>query len=862
MLSSCGPEKTGFFARGYHNTTAFFNGYYNATVKYKEGVKAVEKTNKLKPEKLAGIFNLGEPSQAKTSYTLFDEAIKKCDMVLYRHPKSKKADDCRFLNGKSWFYKRNFVLAARNFEYVIEAYPKSKLLTDAKIWLAKTYYMQGYPDKTLDFVEISIKKPKLLLNESQQAQLDLLLAQIQIDDGEYAKAIASLEKNVAVLTDRSDKARIYFILGQLNQKLNFYLKAKGHYEEVIKLNVDYALTYASKIRIARLFIDSDNTGDRNGDIGDYLKKLLQDFKFQEFKDQTYYEMALLDLKKAEDSAAIKDLAKSLEASQGNIRQKTLSYYKTALIYFNNFHDYSSAQLYFDSAAAIVEKDAPEFLEIKTLASTLQEYINYLETITYQDSMLVLAAMAPEQRELLIDKVIAEAKKKKKEEEERIRLEKENAALNALDNNLFNSTSTTSASGFYFDNPVAVSNGRNEFLKLWGDRKNEDHWRRARKESIIPDAKDEKESEKDSTASLDPFDRSIFLKDIPLTAEAVDASNKLIMEAYFGLGQIYQLKLNQPDSASKYYNLLVNRYPESDLTPKSYYALYKIFQQGKKITQEGYYKDLILDKYPNSIFAKLIRQENVNDEFKALNQDFETAYKALYNSYRQKNYGTVIDLANFMFEKFIENKEIPKVYYLKGLAYGELYQIDSLVSIFTFLKQNFQDAEVTALAIKTLELLKSRNAQSTPDRGESKEELVKPPKSKDEESFKDFVKTKNPGDKIFVIALITKEDISNQDLKTKMSDFNKSNYGGDNLQSNVFLYRNYYLVHVNSFESFALADDYLTTLKDSEIGGYCEDPESLMAYVTSKNFQLAFSRQKIEDYMSFFKKYKNDFTEGN
>ena len=48
MLSSCGPEKTGFFARGYHNTTAFFNGYYNATVKYKEGVKAVEKTNKLK----------------------------------------------------------------------------------------------------------------------------------------------------------------------------------------------------------------------------------------------------------------------------------------------------------------------------------------------------------------------------------------------------------------------------------------------------------------------------------------------------------------------------------------------------------------------------------------------------------------------------------------------------------------------------------------------------------------------------------------------------------------------------------------------------------------------------------------------
>ena len=139
--TSCGSQRKNPISKAYHNTTSHFNWYYNAERVWKEGVTEINSKFRVPAEGFIGLQYYGDENTASASFPKFDESIKKCEVIIFKHPNGKWIDNSRYLIGRNWFYKKNYYLAAQNFENVIDKYPKSKIRPDVYLWLARTYYL-------------------------------------------------------------------------------------------------------------------------------------------------------------------------------------------------------------------------------------------------------------------------------------------------------------------------------------------------------------------------------------------------------------------------------------------------------------------------------------------------------------------------------------------------------------------------------------------------------------------------------------------------------------------------------------------------------------------------------------------------
>lgn len=852
--TGCGKYRKSFVARNWHSFLSLFNGYYNGNVKYKEGARETEKSFKIKQDELISVFawdTEGAPAGAQ-----FDEAIKKCDVVIYKHPNGKWIDDCRYLNGKANFYKHNTATAILNFEYILAAFPKSDLVPEVKVWLAKSYYLAGYPDKALNYLDKNLKKSTL--SPRLRGEAAVLEATLLAQKEKYDKAIDVLYSNIEYVKGRKQKARAWYLLGQLNTRAGKFPKAYESYKKTIKMNTDYALCFNARLQLIRLIADQPSLASRNAEIAKLLKELLREEKNKEFLDQIYYEFATLEIRKNNYDKALSYLRKSLDHSTSNVRQKSLSYYKSGYLYFHEKENYPEAQLYFDSAAAIVTEQAPEYKEVKSMAEILKEYVMHYNNVIEQDSFLNLAAMSPQRRDQAIDKIIQEEKRKKKELEDKLREQKEIQEMNQLMNQqqAMNSTSSTLASSsFNFDDPTKAGSGKLQFQRIWGMRKNEDHWRRSKRPNASLNTDKEKTEEKKQDSKDEESNqakREKYLSNIPLTDEAKKESHKKIDEGYFGLAQIYHKKLNMPEKAIPWYEKLIKRYPDSPNFLKSYYALYTIYRD-LKLPKANAYRNYIINNHPNSMYARLVRSQDITEELKRTEQTFEGAYDALYVVYSQKQYQTVVDFCNYILNTFPEKPKFPSVYYMKGLCFGKMNNVDSMRYMYKYLIQNYPESDAATVARRTLELLDGSTGKTT--------ETVAPAQN-EEARFKDFTKNLTPGDEVVVIFLAENQKLNINDLKTKFSNFNSEKFSQDKLSISGILYRQYYVNMVQKFSDFRFAWRYVQTLRaEPTLNMIPKNPAREILFITRKNLNVCIQKNILEDYLAFFEKYHPEMLSG-
>lgn len=854
VISGCGKYKRNIIARTYHNTTAHYNGYYNAKIRIKDGVSKLEESFRIIDDNYLPVLYFGPKDFKPETNPKFDEAIKKCDVVIYKHPRSKWIDDCRLLMGKAWFYKRNFPYAIDNLKFVIDSFPDSKRVPEAYIWLAMAHYYNG--NGIIARQIIDMKLSDYPLTKRLKGELALLQATFLIEDGEFDAAIETLESNWKNIKGRMNRARTLYLLGQVYMNQDKFAQSYDYFKKVTKTNADYEVVFAAKMMIAKLLVKEQPKDANNGEVFKYLKKLLRDEKNLEYRDQVYYQMALLELKKENKDAAIDLLQQSVKYSTSNPRQKCLSYYQLGQLFFKD-KKFETAQSYYDSAAAVVTPEIPEYQEIKMIAKTLKEYVNCLHNIEYQDSMLALSKLSPQQLEKVIAQVIET--EKKKEEEQQQQLLDQVAFLNNPDLFLGSNDNKDYGSGFYFDNLGQVSSGRLEFQKVWGLRKLEDHWRRSTKElNIVSNEQDQPSSDTISKELKDKYgEKAKYYKDIPKNEEQVFACHEIIEDNLFKLAQIYQSKLNVPDSSINVYKRLLARYPETDYSLKSRFALYKMLLD-KGDPEAAVYKNYILINAPNSIFAKLVNNIDMSKE-DTPDAEFNSAYSAMYNTFSDEDYQTAITFADFMAEKYLDNKRIANVLYMKGLSYGHLGNKDSLRSVFLYVKQNFPQSEVIPFIDGTLAKLAGEDKPVQQDtKKDGNKDGKDPVKNQDvpkenDKRFDGFSKTIAPGEKLIVLMYIKRTSLTINDLKTIISNFNKANFPSENLTVSTFLYKDsHYMVYINAFGTTQLASEYMgIAVSDEGIRKLLLDPADRCAYITPKNFALAYGQKRLEDYLLYY-----------
>jgi tetratricopeptide (TPR) repeat protein len=865
MLSACSTKKNTFVRRTYHNLTAHYNVYWNGMDNLRLGVKEFQASLKDNYAMVLPVYNYGDKSSATKISQYADIAIKKASKTINKHSMyfNRKEyvrwiDDSYLLIGKCYFYKQDYPMARRTFEFVIKTYNTSEIKYEAMLWQAKTNIQLGDFGKAepmLDMLQSKIRKGEA--PEKYETELNLVYAQFYLLQKNYEAAVPYINRALELKPSRAMSTRCTFILAQIRQLNGELDDASQLYTVVVKHAKTYEMEFNAKINLAQCY--NAKTGNREFIIKK-LTKMLKDDKNKDFQDQIYYALAHIALKDSDTTNAIEYLKKSVSTSSTNNYQKAISSLELADISFGT-RKYITAQLYYDSTMQFLPKDYPGYKELAKRTSTLTDLVKNLQIIQRQDSLQKLAAMPEVERNNVIDKIISKliAEEREKQMAEQRRLEAQNlqGAFPGTEQQAVGSTEGR----WYFYNPTNMSLGFSTFKRKWGQRKNEDNWFLTDKTVVafsnepeptdsVPGAPGDtsKVKKKDLAKSKNPKDRAYYLKDIPFEKDRLDASNDMIIEAYYQAGFIYVEGLNDYGNSTQTFETLLSRYPGNKYKLQTAYELCMLYAHLENQPKSDAYKNQILTQYPESDYAKLLVNPNFYKEIIARRSAASQLYNDTYKAFINQQYYMVMNNADIARENYkTDSILMPKFDYLRALALGKIEVVDSLVVAMNKVIKDYPKSSVRPLAENVLRFLGTQtDAQGKPIPTDSVAVVDNTMK------LYQF----DPNAMHFYVLVVNDNLVDVDALKIKISDYNSKFHSLENLMVNsLLLDQGRQMVTVNNFENSETAMNYFLGILDSKyIFTKLENAGEYYAFVISvENYPILYKNKDILQYIRFFEK---------
>ena len=876
-VASCSVKKNNILSRSYHKTLAHYNGYFNAREKVKEGAKQLFDGQKDQYDRILSIFKYGDKNSAKSVNPSMDEAIKKVSLVIQRHSmdidgieRNRWIPQSYLIIGLAQFYKHETWTAIESFQFISAQYRNDPVKYEALLWLVQCYLRLGKtPDAEflLSTLRDDAKMPAKLKPFFHAVYADYFLLM-----NDYEQAAEKLEVAAATSKKRSDRVRYHFIAGQIYQKLGEYNRAVAKYNVVIKSKPAYEMDFNARINRA-LCIDVNSPDGK--DIKRILTRMLTDEKNLEYHDQIYYALAEVALKENNTPEAIELLKKSTASSVSNDNQKALSYLKLADIYFKQ-PEYLLAQTYYDSTVAFLTKDHPDYRTIINTHENLTKLIQNLKVIMAEDSLQSLAAKSPSEREAFVDDLIrkeneerelAEQEKKEKEKEEQeAKLENEgDPFFNTQQGGRPTPGGNQGGGGWYFSNQSAVSFGFNEFIRIWGNRKLEDNWRRSNRSTFIESTPgdDEELAALDSAASLGQAardsvllalnmkKRKAYLDSIPATAEQKERSDAKIVEAYYNVGLIYKEQLRDNKAAASSYETLMQRFPDNQYKIPTYYNLYRVYLALGNEEKSDFYKNIILKDYSDTEYAKIILNPDYFKDQQKKVAIQKVYYENTYRAYLNKQYADVIERKEMADSLFPGSELAPKFELLKALAIG---RIRPLADFEASLKGVVARYPADTVATRAKEILARINPglyaqqkDTTQGGNTSAPEVVQPARPKTPYRIKSDTLQ-------YVIMVFPNNNVvGSNELKVAVSNYNTKYYSVKKLQiSNSFLGTEYQFLMIRQFTDKEDGLAYLDgLLSDEEVFQGIDLPTVRSVVITPDNLLLLMQSKDVDEYEFFF-----------
>ncbi len=619
----------------YHNLTAHFNGYYYALEKTREVETLILKSLDDDHNQVLRLFPKLDTVLAKSYVKDTEEIIKMASISIQRHPNSKWVDDNYVQVGLARLYSCDFLNATQTFKYVNTKSRNKDVRHVALIHLARTFTENAEYDKAEEAFRFLEKEQ---LNKTNSKNFYLEKAYHYQVRNDYDNMVRNLALADTLLVNSDRKGRIYFIVGQVYQKLGFGSEAYNYYRKCLSTNPEYEIDFYARLNMAQVARIGDSKDVRT--VRKQFTKLLSDVKNQEFLDKIYFEFGEFERKQGHLPEAIENYKLSAHAGK-NKRIQGNAFLRIGELNFDSLKKYSLAKAYYDSAIGALPKEFENYDNIKKRQEVLGDFVTYTETIQLQDSLLYLSTLDSITVRNKLDSAFAlrvkkpEAGKKKK---------KRNAdpSNNNNQNNPFFQTETTTTSDWYFGNPSAVALGESEFQRIWGNLELADNWRRSNKSAAIT-VDDDVAIAKVDNAIVDNTDEKkepvdevgkIF-KILPKTDEQKKVALAKIEEAYFKLGDLYFLKLNERENAFVSYEKLLERFPDTEYGAEVLYKLYLISREKNDGTSDRFV-NLLKEKYPNSTFTKVLINPDYLKETSVAAEKQKLIYKHAYASYQSGN----------------------------------------------------------------------------------------------------------------------------------------------------------------------------------------------------------------------------------
>ena len=723
LLTGCSTKKNTPQSRFWQSFTARYNTYFNGSQAFIEGNIEKENGNRDNCTELIPLYMVGNKQSRNLGGGNFDRAIEKSQKAIKQHSikrrpewnkgRRKTAKDIEWLSrreynpflwrawllmGKSQFQKGEFEEAAATFSYMTRLYQtQPPILGIARAWLAKSYTEL---DWLYDAEDVITKQQRDSMDYRAVKDWDYTYADYYIHSQRYEEAVTYLRKVIRHERRRKQRAREWFLMGQLQTLLGNRQQAYEAYKHVIRLNPPYELEFNARIAQTEVL----PTMDLQRKVKK-LKRMAASDNNKDYLDQVYYAIGNTYLTQKDTLNAIEAYEMGCKKSTRNGVEKGVLLLTLGNVYWQ-MEKYGDAQRCYGQAIGLLDKDRKDYEQLSERSKILDELAPHTDAVELQDSLQRLANMSEDERNKVIDQIIAELIEKEKEEQRNLeeaeaeRISQQQAAMGGVQpltpSPQPSLPQTTGSSSWYFYNPQAVNQGKQVFQRLWGKRQNEDNWQRINKTVVentektdspgssgTPDKPDEQggseipeelgnsgkadENLPDSAALNDPHQREYYLAQIPFTEEQLAASDNLIKDGLFHAGIIFKDKLDNLRLSKKYLDRLTTQYADYEHNDEAWYHLFLLYsRQGNKEMADWCVEKLKQD-FPESEWTILL-----SDPYFAENQRFgvhleDSLYAATYNAFKENRYEEVKTNTQLSKSRFPLGQHRPKFLFIEGLS---------------------------------------------------------------------------------------------------------------------------------------------------------------------------------------------------
>lgn len=750
MVAGCSTQKNTARNRWWKSFNARYNTYYNGSLAFIDGSLEKENGNKDNFTEIIPLYTVGNKQSRELGKSNFERAIEKSEKTIKLHSikrrpewtknRRKTAKDIEWLGrkeynpflwkawlmmGKSQFQMGNFDEAAATFSYMSRLYATQPAINGiARAWLAKSYTEL---DWLYDAEDVITKMRRDTMHYRAVKDWDYTYADYYVRNKQYKEAVPYLRKVIKHEKRRKQKARQWYLMGQILYALDNREQAYKAYKKVIRMNPPYEVEFNA--RIAQTEVMAKGHAKK---MIRKLRRMAASDKNKDYLDQVYYAIGNIYLNEGDTIGAIGAYENgNKKATRSGIEKGVLLLHLGDLYWA--IEKYSDAKRCYGEAIGMLDKERPDYEQLSNRSKVLDELVPFTDAVFLQDSLQVLAKLPEADRNKAIDIVIEDLKKKEEEEKRAAQeadaekqSEQQGAVGNELGNNNASSTNnqTDKSGAWYFYNQMAVNQGKTAFQRQWGKRENVDNWQRVNRTVVNLDGDttkdgtaandstamaegtntdgegnkdgDGKEDKKEDPAS-DPHNREYYMAQIPFTDEQKAESDNIIKDGLFNSGVIFKDKLDNLKLGEKSLVRLTSQYAGYEKNDEAWYHLFLLYSRLGNQAKADNSLNHLKDSYPESQWTKLLSNPYFVENAKFGVHIEDSIYAATYDAFKKDRFGEVKANTKLSEERFPLGVNRPKFIFIEGLSQLNDGDAEGCVANMKEVLEKYPQSEVSEIA---------------------------------------------------------------------------------------------------------------------------------------------------------------------
>ena len=414
LLTGCSSKKNTATSRFWQSFTARYNTYYNGSQAFIEGSIEKENGNKDNCTELIPLYTVANKGSKDLGKANYDRAIEKSEKVIKLHSikrrpewtknRRKTAKDIEWLNrreynpflwhawllmGKSQFQKGEFEEAAATFSYMARLYQTQPAIHGiARAWQAKSYVELGW---LYDAEDVITKQRRDSMHYRAKKDWDYTYADFYIRSERYQEALPYLRQVIRHERRRKQRAREWFLMGQIQALLGNKQEAYKAYQHTIRLNPPYELEFNARIAQTEVMPSSDAKGKISK-----LRRMARSDNNKDYLDQVYFAIGNVYMTQRDTLKAIEAYEQGVEKATRSGIEKGVLLLTLGNVYWDK-ERYADAKRCYGEAIGLLDKDRKDYEQLSERSKVLDELVPHTEAVLLQDSLQRLAKMPEEQR---------------------------------------------------------------------------------------------------------------------------------------------------------------------------------------------------------------------------------------------------------------------------------------------------------------------------------------------------------------------------------------------------------------------------------------------------------------------------------